>query len=443
MNSEPYDLIGVGIGPFNLSLAALSDPVPGLATLFLDAKPEFSWHPGMLLAGTQLQVPFLADLVTLADPTSRWSFLNYLREHDRLFPFYFSERFHAPRREYDHYCRWVSGGLASCHFGARVDAIDRAGDFFQVTYEEAGHSHVVLARNVVLGVGTEPVLPAPLKALGGDNLVHSANYLGRRESIADLGDVTVVGAGQSGAEVFLDLLRDAPEHGRRVRWIAQTPFAPMEYSKLGLEHFTPTYTDYFRQLPAKVRDTLVPEQWQLYKAISSETIAEIFDVLYEQSVGGTWPEAVLLPEVTVTAAADQAGQLKLSCRHVEQGSEFTVRTGAVVAATGYAARQPEFLEPIAGSVAWDQQGRYQIDQSYRVSFVDDWPGGLYVQNAELHTHGVGTPDLGLGAHRAAVILNAISGKVAYRLPERTSFTTFGAPAPHSDSEEPRVAVPAR
>ena len=52
-------------------------------------------------------------------------------------------------------------------------------------------------------------------------------------------------------------------------------------------------------------------------------------------------------------------------------------------------------------------------------------GGLYVQNAELHTHGVGTPDLGLGAHRAATILNALSGRETYRLPTRTAFTTFG------------------
>ncbi|GAA1708150.1 lysine N(6)-hydroxylase/L-ornithine N(5)-oxygenase family protein [Fodinicola feengrottensis] len=443
MNSEPYDLIGVGIGPFNLSLAALADPVPGLRALFLDAKPEFSWHPGMLLPGTQLQVPFLADLVTLADPTSRWSFLNYLREHDRLFPFYFSERFHAPRREYDHYCRWVSRELAGCRFGAEVGAVRRSGDFFEVTYREAERNHTVLARNVVLGVGTEPVLPAALAALDSDRVVHSASYLGRRDSIAGLSDVTVVGAGQSGAEVFLDLLRDAPEHGRRVRWITQTPFAPMEYSKLGLEHFTPAYTDYFRRLPAPVRDALVPEQWQLYKAISAETIAEIFDVLYEQGIGGEWPEAVLLPGVTVNAAADTGGQLDLTCRHVEQGREFGVRTAAVVAATGYAARQPDFLTPISGGVAWDQQGRYQIDENYRVSFVDDWPAGLYVQNAELHTHGVGAPDLGLGAHRAAMILNAIAGKAAYRLPARTSFTTFGAPAPQPDSEAPRVAVPAR
>ncbi|WP_143343246.1 SidA/IucD/PvdA family monooxygenase, partial [Crossiella equi] len=112
------DLAGIGLGPFNLSLAALADAVPGLDAVFLDRQPEFRWHPGLLLEGARLQVPFLADLVTMVDPTSRWSFLNYLREHDRMFPFFFAERFHVPRTEYEHYCHWVAHSLPSCHFDA-------------------------------------------------------------------------------------------------------------------------------------------------------------------------------------------------------------------------------------------------------------------------------------------------------------------------------------
>ncbi|MCC3772853.1 SidA/IucD/PvdA family monooxygenase, partial [Streptomyces sp. UNOC14_S4] len=162
----PYDLVGVGIGPFNLSLAALADGVPDLTTLFLDAKPAFSWHPGLLLEGTTLQVPFLADLVTMADPTSPWSYLNYLRSHDRMFPFFFSERFLIPRREYDHYCRWVAERLPSCRFDAEVTAVawDEDADAFAVTHRSAdGTTTRVLARQLVLGVGTNPVVPEPLR----------------------------------------------------------------------------------------------------------------------------------------------------------------------------------------------------------------------------------------------------------------------------------------
>nr|WP_262391295.1 lysine N(6)-hydroxylase/L-ornithine N(5)-oxygenase family protein [Nocardiopsis sp. CNR-923] len=142
-----HDLVGVGLGPFNLALAALADAVPGFSARFLEARPGFSWHPGLLLEGARLQVPFLADLVTLVDPTSRWSFLSYLREHDRLFPFYFTESFHVPRREYDDYCRWAAQGLDSCRFDARVRSVRHDDGVFTVEHvDSSGAAHTVRGR---------------------------------------------------------------------------------------------------------------------------------------------------------------------------------------------------------------------------------------------------------------------------------------------------------
>ncbi|MFF2522615.1 lysine N(6)-hydroxylase/L-ornithine N(5)-oxygenase family protein [Streptomyces liangshanensis] len=465
--SAVHDLLGIGIGPFNLSLAALCDGVPGLRALFLDAKPDFSWHPGLLLDGTTLQVPFLADLVTMVDPTSPWSYLNYLREHDRMFPFFFSERFHIPRREYDHYCRWVAGRLPSCRFDARVTELawDEGAEAFAVTYRSAaGGSARVLARQVVLGVGTQPVVPEPLlplltggaghrgRAPGGHRgrVLHSADYRAHRAELAGLDDVTVIGAGQSGAEVVLDLLRQQPvgdagggvrgagaggsrdgaAAGPYVRWLARTPaFAPMEYSKIGLEHFTPDYIRYFRGLPERRREQLVRKQWQLYKGVSEETLAAIHDELYERTVGGTEPRTALHPGVALVEAEPlpDGGGYRLVCLHTERDERFEVRTGAIVSATGYAAVRPAFLEPLSKLVDWDGRGRYRIDADYRVALAPHVAGGLYVQNAELHTHGVSAPDLTLGAWRAATILNAVAGRRVLRLPERAAWTTFGVP----------------
>ncbi|MCC5037101.1 SidA/IucD/PvdA family monooxygenase [Streptomyces sp. WAC 00631] len=436
---HPYDLVGIGIGPFNLSLAALADGVPGLRTLFLDARPRFSWHPGLLLEGTVLQVPFLADLVTMADPTSPWSYLNYLRAHDRMFPFFFSERLHIPRREYDHYCRWAAERLPSCRFDAEVTSVEWDGPagVFRVEHRSAaGRRSSVAARRIVLGVGTEPVLPEvlrPLPAAGHrGRVLHSADYRTHRARLAAEDDVTVIGAGQSGAEVVLDLLRHQDGDGAGgpyVRWLARTPaFAPMEYSKIGLEHFTPDYIRYFRGLPPEVRDRLVREQWQLYKGVSEETLAEIHDALYERTIGGTEPRAALHPGVEITGAEAVPGGFLLRCHHAQQDSRFEVRTSAVVAATGYAAVRPAFLGPVAGLVDWDDRGRYRIDGEYRVALDPAVTGSLYVQNAELHTHGVGAPDLTLGAWRAATILNAVAGRPVCPVPDRAAWTTFGAPA---------------
>lgn len=455
VTTTPYDLLGVGIGPFNLSLAALADGLPDVRSVFLDAAPEFSWHPGLLLEDARLQVPFLADMVTLVDPTSPWSFLNYLRTHDRLFPFYFAERFHVPRREYDHYCRWVSGSLTSCRFGARVTGIgwnDTAG-VFEVTWSGAGREETVPARNVVLGIGTRPRVPAAFTELLGNRVFHAADYLRRRPGLDAAKDVAVIGSGQTGAEVFLDLLRGSAGN-KRLHWLTRSPaFAPMEYSKLGLEHFTPDYTAYFRELPGPVRDRLVTAQWQLYKGISADTIAQIHDLLYDRSIEGRWPPATLMPHVEVVGVRDlgQTG-IELCCRQREQDRSFTVRVDAAVLATGFAPARPEFLDPMRDLLEWDDRGRYQVDAHHRVRLAGQVRGGLYVQNAELHTHGVGTPDLGLGAHRAAVILNALTGRTAYALPTRTAFTSFGvrpptgpaaAQPPNYDPEDTRAPVRTR
>ena len=60
MNREIYDFVAIGLGPFNLSLACR--PAPGVCALFLEKKPGFDWHPGMLIEGLHAAEPFLADL---------------------------------------------------------------------------------------------------------------------------------------------------------------------------------------------------------------------------------------------------------------------------------------------------------------------------------------------------------------------------------------------
>jgi len=429
MTTHVHDLLGVGLGPFGLSLAAQADALEGLDAVFVDQRESFSWHPGLLIEGATLQVPFLADLVTLVDPTSRWSFLAYLRERGRLFRFYFAERFLVPRREYDAYLRWVAQSLPGCRFGTRVDSVawDEELSAYRVTCTEVAtaRTEVLHARHVVLGVGTEPVVPDAFVDHLGKQVVHVADYLDSRPLLHEADSVTVVGSGQSGAEVFLDLLRSQPGTGTALQWLSRTQaFAPMEYSKLGLEHFSPDYTAYFHGLPQQTRDALVPSQWQLYKGISADTIAEIYDLLYERTVDGRKVAAELRPGVGVTACRREGDGLVLACEHGQQGGGFDVRTEAVVLATGYAARRPGFLDPLLPLLELDELGRYRVSEDYRVAGA---PGGrLFVQNAEAHTHGVGAPDLGLGAWRAATILAAVTGRDL--LPaDQGAFTSFGAP----------------
>jgi lysine N6-hydroxylase len=457
--NQPLDLLGIGIGPFNLSLAALADTTPNLHTAFYDQRPTFHWHPGILIEGTTLQVPFLADLVTLVEPTSPWSFLAYLKNRNRLFPFYFAERFHITRTEYDAYCRWVAQSLPHCHFNHQIDAVrwNPERDHFEVDFTQLdpdgqatalGRTHT---RNIAIGIGTTPYIPEPLRPLTDAPTVpvlHSADYLNHREHLLTAPHITIVGTGQSGAEIFLDLLRHRPPGREGLTWIGRTPaFAPMEYSKLGLEHFTPDYTRYFHALPEPVRDHLLPQQWQLHKGIDHNTINAIHKELYQRTLTTeagepNWPDVTLTPGVFVrTAGRMGTNRIELHLEHTQQTTQTRITTNAVILATGYRQRPIEpLLAPLDPYLRRDSAGRPRIDDQHRLILDPSIQGAIHVQNAELHTHGIGTPDLGLGAWRSAVILNSITGETTYPLPKRTAFTTFGldTPTTHCTLHTPNV-----
>ncbi|WP_299536270.1 lysine N(6)-hydroxylase/L-ornithine N(5)-oxygenase family protein [uncultured Streptomyces sp.] len=455
---RPHDLVGIGIGPFNLSLAALAHGVhhttahhQPLAATFYEQNPSFRWHPGLLIDGSTLQVPFLADLVTLADPTSPWTFLNYLRTRERLYPFYFAERFHTHRAEYDAYCRWVSEQLPGLHFGHQVDAVrwNTTRALFEVDFTQLapdGEAEALgraYTRHIALGIGTEPHVPEPLKPLADAPsvpVIHSADYLQHRDELLTAEHITVIGSGQSGAEIFLDLLRARPHGNEKLHWLARTEaFAPMEYSKLGLEHFTPDYTRYFHALPEATRDDLVRRQWQLHKGIDTDTITAIHDELYARTLHGGWPDATLTPGVSVRTAGRLANtRVELHLDHTRQGTRSRLTTDAVVLATGYRERPLDtLLEGLAPHISRDTAGRPRIDEHFRLTTTPAITGHIYVQNAERHTHGVGAPDLGLAAHRSATILNDLTGTNPYPLPRRTAFTTFGLqPHPHVPQQTP-------
>jgi lysine N6-hydroxylase len=426
---QRYDVIGVGIGPFNLGLAALAAPLTEINAVFLDRADHLAWHPGLMLPDTTLQVPFLADLVTMADPTSRYSFLNYLHERGRLYRFYFYEKFHITRREYEAYLRWVAESLPSCRFGHEVTDVVPDADGWTVTFVRDGTAQAVHADNVVLGVGSRPAVPPIAHRTLGDDVFHSAEYVNHREKACTAGAVTVIGSGQSAGEVVVDLLESGLHNGMRLDWFTRGDgFLPMEYSKLGLEHFTPEYTEYFNQLAPDDRDRIRCGQDLLYKGLSADTSARIYDLLYDATIDApdppvTYAAGTELRAIEPSLTPGRRWQLTLS--HVEQRRTFTRDTDVVVLATGY---EPAPLPVAPGVIQTDKDGRPLIAADYRAVRQDGQPSTLFVQNAELHTHGVGTPDLGLGAHRNSVILNALASREVYPVRSHNVFQRFGAPA---------------
>ncbi|WP_311380617.1 lysine N(6)-hydroxylase/L-ornithine N(5)-oxygenase family protein [Arthrobacter sp. ISL-69] len=426
-----YDFAGIGVGPFNLGLAALTEPVDGLDAVFLERRDSFDWHPGMMLEPAHLQVPFMADLVTLADPTSPYSFLNFLKQTGRLYRFYIRENFYPLRAEYNQYCQWVAGQLDSVRFGTDVRGITYDDGVYTLSVDGTAGPEVLRARRLVLGTGTSPYVPAACDGIvdaaandRGGLVLHNADYLSRKAELQKQRSITIVGSGQSAAEIYYELLQEIDVHGYRLNWVTRSGrFFPLEYTKLTLEMTSPEYVDYFHGLPQEQRDGLIKSQKNLYKGINSELIDAIYDLLYAKSLSGIVDTRLLTHSALTGASWDPAaGSHTLALRHEEQGADYSLDTEAVVLATGYGYREPEFLAGVQDRIARDNTGRFAVERNYSTSVE---PGEIFVQNAELHTHGFVTPDLGMAAYRNSCILREIAGREVYPVERRIAFQEFG------------------
>ena len=429
-DAEPvHDFVAVGLGPFNLGLACLTAPIEELEGVFLEARDQFAWHPGMLLDFATLQTPFMGDLVTLADPTSPFSFLNYLKAMGRIYPFYIREMFYPVRAEYSDYCRWVAAQLPTVRFGHRVDRVE---------YEEATGVYVVTStvtatgartrhrgRHLVLGTGTPPHLPPACRDLDGD-LIHNSTYTADKAMLQAKKSVTVVGSGQSAAEIYYDLLSDIELHGYSLNWVTRSPrFFPLEYTKLTLEMTSPDYVDYFHSLPEDTRYQLEQEQKGLSKGIDTKLINDIYDLLYQKSVGSPAPTRLFTNTSLENASYDTVeGEYSLGLRHTEQGRDFTLTTHGLVLATGYSYTPPGFLEPIHDRLVWDDHGRLDVGRNYS---IDVTRRGIFLQNGANHAHSVTSPDLGMGPYRNSWIIREITGREVYPIEKTIAFQEFGAP----------------
>ncbi|WP_018180260.1 lysine N(6)-hydroxylase/L-ornithine N(5)-oxygenase family protein [Jongsikchunia kroppenstedtii] len=440
--SEPIsvDVLAIGCGPFNLGLAAMASTVDDLDVLVVDSVPEFRWHPGLMFEEATLQVSFLSDLVTLVDPTHPLSFLAYIADVDRMYPFLVREQFFPTRREYEDYLLWVVGRLSSLRFGTTVDEVhwDSHAQRFEVTATTPDGSLTIHAGHVVVGVGTEPSIPTALQS-SSHAVVHSSDYLYHQEAAHAADAVTVIGSGQSGAEIVIDLLEANLQGGPQVQWWTRTPwFAPLDFTKLSLEMTTPAYMDYFHGLPEATRDRVRDGHWQFHKGISSDTLDRLHDLLYRRQLIDGLSPVVLRNGVAVDELDTLPdGRIQVRGRHLDTDATIAHTTDLVIAATGYREREQKFLGPIDDRLRRDSRGRLVIEANHSVATTgdaatddaratsDSLANRLFVANAETHAYGVSAPNLDIGAVRNARILNTVAGREVYRLPSHTAFTSFG------------------
>jgi L-ornithine N5-monooxygenase len=425
------DVLGIGFGPANLALALCLEEWgqtgegPPLRSLFLERKVTYQWHPNMLLDGAEVQVPFFKDLVTLRNPQSHFTFLNYLHTQGRLQDFVNLRTFFPTRREFNHYYCWVAAQLAHhVRYEREVLAIEPVlGDDGAVQqlrvvarHTANGIQEELLTRNLVVATGGVPFIPPGIDLGASEKVFHSSHFLQQvarcfPDRLAPYRFV-VVGSGQSAAEIFQYLFSQYP-NATVTAAMRRFAFKPADESEFVNEIYAPSMTDVFYGLGDEERRYLTSTHADTnYSAVDIELIRSIFKSMYAMKVAGeTRVQVKSMRELRQVEQHGAALAVKLWNR-LDRCLE-TLPADGVVLATGFArpARHP-LLEQLHPYLLTTAAGNYQVYRDYRVRSVPGFAPRIYLQGFCEATHGISDPVLSVLPVRSSEIVRSLAAELA-------------------------------
>ncbi|WP_062980531.1 lysine N(6)-hydroxylase/L-ornithine N(5)-oxygenase family protein [Nocardia anaemiae] len=400
MEENGYDVLGIGFGPANLSLAiAIREDSSPVRPHFVEARTDPKWQGGMLLDGSNIQNHPSRDLVTLRNPQSRYSFLNYLFENDRLV-----EHLNLPmefplRKEYADYISWATRQFDDCvTFGAMVTDIkfDRHRStpvYVAVTSDGAEY----VARSLVLATGRTPYVPSLFDGLSTKMIFHLTDYLYRIEELdSPPNQIAVVGGSQSGVEIVLDLARRYP--GARVsQYVRAHSLRLKDTSPFSEEGYFPEFTDYYyrasrsgkRILDAYMRPTN-------YSSSDADVLHQLYNLIYEQRIDRA-QRLFVEGDSEISAVAEVEDGVRLRIRDLQSGATRDDEVDIVVLATGFRDLGPEdhqepyppLLAEIADSFRFDSDGYLEINDDYSLRAVRPQTPPIFLNGLCESTHGIG------------------------------------------------------
>ncbi|GAA1856337.1 SidA/IucD/PvdA family monooxygenase [Myceligenerans crystallogenes] len=430
MPHDPTDpvvapLVGVGFGPAGIALSVcLSDEerqgldvsfAPARDAVFFERALDPVWQPGMLLPGTDIQHHFLRDFATPRDPDSRFTFVKFLQEEDRFYPFTLRGGY-VTREEWSKYCVWVAERTESrVHYGHEVGAIrpvtDDTGTLVAVDVDgrdtATGATRTVRTRRVVLATGHEPFVPEVFQDLG-PRVFHSTQFSRRWPELGDQARrIVVVGGGQNAGEVLLHLY-----HSTSAELVSVVRNSGMRLYDLG--HFAnqaywPAETDYFHALGHDERQAIFAEQHRTnYAAVDPDVTTGLYNAWYDEHVRGT-SRLTMLKRTEVTRAWTEGDEVHLELRDRYTGTVDKISVDLVILGTGF--REPAVpaaLEPLAGHLTVESDGALAVDRDFTTPLRDAADVRVYLNGMSERRHGIASAtSFSLMAHRAGEIVGSL------------------------------------
>lgn len=421
---ERYDVVGIGVGPANISLAvALDEARPQVRSVFLERAARFAWHGDLLIPGAVVMDTFLEDGVLLRNPRSRFTFLNYLHTHGWLHDFNNLRQVYPSRQQYSDYLAWVCRELGDVvRFGDKVVALEPVfeGEIVaavRVVAESTanGSRRTAVTKNVVVATGGVPHVPPGMALRPDGRAFHASQYLsGIRRACPDRDHpyrIVVVGSGQTGAEVFTHLVSTYPK-ARISGTLRKFGYQLQDDSPFAWDLYYSKVVDYFFSQPPERRSHAIDEHLGTnYGAVSWRVLERMYDLLWEDRISGT-RRLDVLPNLELREVRD-GGQSVTATFTTAKDGPIEIQCDALVLATGYERRPPALLEGLKRHLEHDAQGRLMADRQYRVQTGPNFAAGVYLQGFCEHTHGVGDANLPIiptrSAELAATLMHRVHG----------------------------------
>lgn len=383
--TQAFEFVGIGFGPMHLALACLfhERQVPAR---FLERRASFSWHAGLQFADSLMQTPFLKDLASMRDPRSEFTFVNYLKEHGRLEAFIDNRILYPTRAEYEDYLQWAArktAGLVEYESAVElvepvVDAVGQLVAFRVITRDgrvlRCTSLSIAAGLDAAAGAKQGRVLPVPEYEYRVDALLRDAPRVP---------SVLVVGAGQSAAEVVLDLLRrnanvyvTVASRGFVFRTVEANPFVNGLFCERAQRKFA--------RLPLATREKIVRDlRLSNYGAVDEQVLTAISRLEYDESVR-RGARLTRQSYTEVLALDDDAGMAAATLRDLHSGAETIGRYDFAVDCRGFGARQAtRLLEPLMPFLPAAQLAQLDLDVDYAVK-------GLRTSSCRLYLHGYAT-----------------------------------------------------
>lgn len=422
---ETLDVVGIGFGPSNLALAiALEEyncaapECEQLRGVFCEKQPRFGWHRGMLIDDATMQVSYLKDLVTRRNPTSDFSFVSYLHQVGRLDDFINHKILFPLRIEFHDYLEWAATRMTHLvHYGCEVIDVKPVIDAqvvtsFDVVVRTSGPPNPQLAvertRNVVVAAGLEMCLPTEVQL--SSLAWHSCDLLSRLDALPTVPApqrFLVVGAGQSAGEVVEYLHRRFSE-AEVCSVFTRYGYTPADDSPFANRVFDPAAVDTYFDAPPPVKRMLFDYHRNTnYSVVDQDLIEELYRRVYQERVQGRERLRILNASRLVEAHHRPDG-VDVTVEHLPTGQRTTLACDVVVYATGYRPVDVVSLLGAAGRLCLrDDEGLVRVERDHRLTTAVPTLGGIYLQGATEHTHGIASSLLSNIAVRTGEIVESM------------------------------------